>query len=65
MFIFNLKIPEIADILVNLSSTFSCSLEDAWESWMPSAIKKQQVTFEEVKNYIDEQVALGKMPNKE
>lgn len=32
---------------------------------MPSAIKKQQVTFEEVKNYIDEQVALGKMPNKE
>ena len=53
-----ISVSKIADTLVSQSTFFRCSLEEAWETYLHPYLTKQ-ATFEEVKKYIDNKVALG------
>lgn len=60
---FDFNLPSIADTLVNQSAIFNCSLKEAWENYMHPLITGQ-ATFDEVKAYIDNKVALGEQYKK-
>lgn len=55
----NFKLSKVADTLVQQSVIFSCSIETAWNEYMHPIIT-ERFTFEEVKEYIDHKVELGK-----
>lgn len=55
----DISVAQLADTLVSQSTLFNCSIEEAWEKYMHPYLTKQS-TFEEVKSYIDDQIALGK-----
>jgi hypothetical protein len=57
---FEINIPKIADILISQCSLFNCSLEDGWKNYMHPALT-EQVDFEDVINYIKENIELGKL----
>jgi hypothetical protein len=57
---FEINIPKIADILISQCSFFNCSLEDGWKNYMHPALT-EQVDFEDVINYIKENIELGKL----
>lgn len=55
---FKFDISKIANTLISQSSLFDCSIEEAWKKYM-HPILTEQITFDEVKKYINEKVALG------
>lgn len=57
---FEINIPKIADILISQCNFFNCSLEDGWENYMHPVLT-EQVDFEDVINYIKENIELGKL----
>jgi hypothetical protein len=61
---FKIEISKIADTLVSQASLFNCSIEVAWKTYMHPVLI-EHTTYEEVKKYIDEKVALGEKYEKQ
>lgn len=50
---FNFKIENVTDTLINQASLFNCSLEVAWNEHMHTLIT-EQFTLDEILNYIED-----------
>jgi len=57
---FEINIPKVADILISQCSLFNCSLEEGWKNYMHPVLT-EQVTFEEVMDYIKKKIELGNL----